>query len=148
MSRNKKILILFLIFVCVFVIGRVFYSKTEKGELVVGGKTFSVEIADNAITLERGLSLHPPIRDDEGMFFIFPKPYNYGFWMKEMLFPLDIVWIDPDFRIIYIEHSLATSTYPQSFFPNGQALYVLEVNAGQMDALGVKIGDTVNFIKK
>jgi uncharacterized protein len=113
--------------------------------VTLGPKVFHVEVADTPALQERGLSGHAPLADNQGMIFIFDKPDNYGFWMKDMLFPLDIIWIGPDWRVTHIEKSLATSTYPQIFYPGAPSLYVLEISSGQSDMLGLKVGDAVRF---
>jgi uncharacterized membrane protein (UPF0127 family) len=68
--------------------------------------------------------------ENEGMFFSFATSDYYRFWMKEMNFPIDIIWLDENYKIIDITHSLATSTYPNTVSPKTPARYVLEVVAG------------------
>src|SRR3989338_8221873 len=82
------------------------------------------------------------------MLFIFDKPDNYGFWMKDMRFPIDIIWLDQNFKVVHVEKSVATSTYPKVFYPSGPATYVLEVNSGISDSINLQIGDEAKFLKK
>lgn len=114
----------------------------------MGGKTFSMEVTKTKAELEKGLSGHTPLLKDQGMLFIFSKPDKYGFWMKGMLFPIDIIWIDENFKIVHIENSVYPATYPKIFYPDSQALYVLEVSSGQTYTLNLRMGDTVKFIRK
>ena len=113
----------------------------------MGGKEFSVEIADTDFLRERGLSGHRPLLDNQGMLFIFPKSDFYGFWMKDMLFPIDIIWIDENFKINHIEMSLTPDTYPKVFHPESKSLYVLEISSGQSKSLDLKVGDSVKLLK-
>lgn len=117
-------------------------------EVTLAGKTFVVEVVDSNLARERGLSGHVPLLDNEGMFFIFSTADRHGFWMKDMLFPIDIVWIDQDFKIIHIEKLVTPDTYPKVFYPRSPSMYVLEVKAGVADELDLKLGEGVKFLKK
>jgi uncharacterized membrane protein (UPF0127 family) len=147
---SKRPLTIFLgFFVLVFISIIIILSLVHyQSRVIVGGKTFVVLVADTEYLQEKGLSGQESLPLDHGMLFIFQKPNNYGFWMKEMKFPIDIVWFDQNFKIIYIEKSLSPETYPKIFYPNGQAMYVLEISAGQSQKLGLQIGDTAQFLKK
>jgi uncharacterized membrane protein (UPF0127 family) len=114
----------------------------------LGGTHYNVEVADTTYLQEKGLSGHAPLSENEGMLFIFNKPDTYGFWMKDMLFPLDIIWIGADMHVVHIENSLAPETYPTVYYPQSPALYVLEVSAGEAQKHNIKIGDNVYFEKK
>lgn len=118
-----------------------------KSRVVFGGKDFAVDVADTSFTLKKGLSGREKLSSSEGMFFIFGTPEKYGFWMKEMNFPIDIIWMDKDFYITHIEKNVEPSTYPTVFYPEKESLYVLEVASGQSDILGVKLGDRVEFFR-
>jgi uncharacterized membrane protein (UPF0127 family) len=118
------------------------------GTVSMKGKTFSVEISDTEKLRTLGLSGHVPLKDDEGMLFIFPKPDKYGFWMKDMQFPIDIIWIDENFMIISIEKSVLPTSYPKVFYPTKLAPYVLELSEGEAQKLDLKPGENVKFTKK
>jgi uncharacterized membrane protein (UPF0127 family) len=116
--------------------------------VIVGGKTYTVEVVETKYLLEKGLSGHKPLSSNEGMFFIFQTPQKYGFWMKDMTFPLDIIWLDSNYKISHIEKNVKPETYPKVFYPEVDSVYVLEIQAGQSDILNLKIGDFVQFITK
>ena len=106
-----------------------------------------VEIARTAQAMEQGLSGHRPLTDNQGMLFMFQAPGQYGFWMKDMTFDLDIIWMDQDGKIVDIKHDFKPCT-PQScpvYKPAVNALYVLEVNAGYCQQHNVKVGDIAVF---
>jgi uncharacterized membrane protein (UPF0127 family) len=107
-----------------------------------------MEVADTNQLKEKGLSGHAPLAKNQGMLFVFKTPDAYGFWMKDMLFPLDIIWLGEDYRVVHVEHAVSPDTYPKIFTPTSPALYVLEISAGQADLLGIKIGDSVQIVKK
>lgn len=119
--------------------------KYNQPKVEIGGKIINVEIADTNAKRELGLSGHAPLADDKGMLFVFDKTGKYPFWMKDMLFPLDIIWISEDFKIVYIEKNAQPVSYPNTFGDDKEARYVLEVNAGFSEKNNLKIGDQVKF---
>ena len=74
------------------------------------------------------------------MLFVFANDDKYGFWMKDMLVPLDIFWLDSDGHVVSIIKDVATSTYPNVFYPPEPARYVLETAAGFARAHAIKTG--------
>lgn len=148
MSKRNIIIFLSIFIVVPTLIFLFLRVKTYPDTIIVNNHVFNVEVADNAILLEKGLSGHAPLSSTEGMFFVFKKPDNYKFWMKDMTFPIDIIWFDSNFKIIHIEKSVDPSSYPKAFYPNSSALYVLEIKSGESDKIGLKIGDVVSFSKK
>ena len=125
-----------------------FSTKTYKSEVILGGKVFFVDVVDTNYLLSKGLSGRMSLDEDRGMLFVFQKPDKYNFWMKDMLFPIDIIWFDQNFKIIYVEKSVSPQTYPKIFTPGFNSLYVLEISAGQVQKLGIQIGDEAKFWKK
>ena len=111
----------------------------------VGGQRYYVEIANDDDERARGLMYRDELGANEGMFFIFRESAPRSFWMLNTRIPLDIVYIDSDLEIV--GWSLDTPpcrTRRCPGYPSGApAKYVLEVNAGEMDRLGVEIGDPV-----
>ena len=74
------------------------------------------------------------------MLFVFPKDDRYGFWMKDMLIPLDMFWLNAQGHVVYIAENVATSTYPNVFYPTEPARYVLETVAGFARVHNIVIG--------
>ena len=116
------------------------------------------EIAGTDAQRQKGLMFREGLPENEGMLFVFEKEARYSFWMKNMRFPLDIIWIDKDKRIADIKTNVPAckEIYEsfaggnrekscESFTPYGNALYVLEVNAGFTQKHGIKIGEKVSF---
>ncbi len=113
--------------------------------VTIRGNSISVTIADTEASRELGLGGRTGLAPDEGMLFVFPVDDTYGFWMKDMLFPIDILWSAADGRIVYMQERVATSTYPAVFTPNIPAHTVLELPAGYAHAHGIQAGDTMTF---
>lgn len=106
-------------------------SANEGTVSIVGGRTsnttYRVTIADTEEERAQGLSGVVSLKADEGMLFMFPKADYYGFWMKDMHFPLDFVWIDSSWHIVGTTKNVSPSSYPSSFYPPRPAQYVLEI---------------------
>ncbi len=108
--------------------------------------TLDIEIADTKERLEMGLSNRTSLGEKEGMLFVFSSMGEYSFWMKDMNFPLDIVWISDEGRVVSISSDVATSTYPKKIFKNdAYAKYVLEMNAGTARKFGLFLGTSVGL---
>lgn len=117
----------------------------DKKSIKIDSKEIKVEIADTDEKRERGLSGRKSLGKNEGMLFIFQLPAKYSFWMKDMFFPLDIIWIDENKRVSAISKNIFPETYPASFSPSEDVKYVLEVNAGWAEKNGVKVGGFIEL---
>ncbi|HVB19852.1 MAG TPA: DUF192 domain-containing protein [Candidatus Paceibacterota bacterium] len=95
-----------------------------------GGVSLRIDYATTEAEREKGLGGRTSVPDDYGMLFVFPKDGYYGFWMKDTLIPLDMFWLDDQGHVVFIERNVATSTYPDVFYPPVPARYVLETVAG------------------
>lgn len=153
----KYILIASFLFIVVFIL----ISNSNKvnnientRELNYANYTSRIKIKDTSVNVEivktaeaqaRGLSGRENLQEDEGMLFDFEKPDVYYFWMKDMKFPIDIIWFDENRKIIYIEKNITPESYPQSFGPDQNAKYVLEVVSGFTEKYNIKIGDEIVF---
>jgi uncharacterized membrane protein (UPF0127 family) len=144
-NANVVVITLILVFGLMLI---VYSALTHHSQIIVGGKTFIIDAVQSKYSMEKGLSGKDSLSDNEGMLFIFKKPDIYGIWMKDMKFPIDIIWIDSNMQIVSIEKSVSPDTYPQIFKPTTAALYVLEISAGQSNFLNLKIGDKVSILKK
>jgi len=113
--------------------------------LKVGSQVITVAIADNENKQEVGLGGLDSMPEDSGMLFSFSNSDYRDFWMKDMKFQLDIIWLDENAVITHISKNLSPDTYPKIFSSPKPSLYVLEVNAGFTDKYGIKIGDRVKF---
>lgn len=111
----------------------VFFYRTEspvEQTAEFGGVSLRIEYATTETERERGLSGRTEIPENYGMLFVFTKDAPYGFWMKDMLAPIDIFWLDSKGQMVFIAQDVATSTYPNVFYPTEPARYVLETVAG------------------
>lgn len=126
-------------------VGAVFFYKTPPptesaaiGEF--GGVSLRIEYTTTETERERGLSGRTEIPENYGMLFVFPKDDYYGFWMKDTLVPIDIFWLDSKGHVVSFVPKVATSTYPNVFYPIEPARYVLETAAGFALTHGIATG--------
>jgi uncharacterized membrane protein (UPF0127 family) len=93
----------------------------------------------------RGLGGRESLPDDRGMLFVFPQPGRFTFWMKDMLIPIDMIWISDRGQVVDIHTAEPEPGVPDQqlkrYTPNGEAKYVLEVRAGLAADKGVQVGD-------
>lgn len=115
----------------------------------VGSKSIQVEVVNTESAREKGLSGRSSLAENTGMLFVFEtKPVTPTFWMKDMLIPIDIIWI-ADNKIVKIDKNIPTPPKNTSddkldkIRANQPVNYVLEVNGGFSDQNNIKVGDSV-----
>jgi uncharacterized membrane protein (UPF0127 family) len=109
----------------------------------LGGKRFSVEIADTSEKQALGLMFRDSMPADHGMLFIFPREAPRSFWMKNTRIPLDIMYFNEDLELVSISADTPPCKvrYCPSYPSRVPAKFVLELNAGTASELGVELGD-------
>jgi len=139
--------------------------EEEQQEIIVGGATPNnngyrqVNITVNGVDLvadvaatsdqrSKGLSIKDALNENEGMLFVFSEGREHSFWMKNMNFPIDIIWISEHHEVVHVEHSLEPCE-PDSFCPTHKpdrnSLYVLEMVAGFAQKYNVTENTYVDF---
>jgi len=109
--------------------------------------TFLVEVIRDTQGLKKGLSHTKSMPEGNGMLFVLDASQEHAFWMKEMRFPLDIIFIGKDLQITEILENLQPCEQCPVFFPKKQPAYALEINAGLSRRYGLSVGDTLVFEK-
>lgn len=125
-----------------------FYQNKTPRVTFSNGTVINVSVADTPEERTQGLSKRELLRDDEGMIFVFDTIERHPIWMKDMYFPLDIMWLDENFKIVDLVPNASVSSYPNNFVPRTSAGFVIEVNAGFTTRNNIKIGDTIVFERK
>ena len=120
--------------------------------LLVGDKELTVTVADNSSERAQGLSGRESLAADEGMLFIYDRPTYPGFWMYDMNFDLDMIWILENQVIDITENVPAPPPgTPKSqlnkYYPDDVVDMILEVNAGYSQKNNIQIGDTVELVE-
>lgn len=113
----------------------------------IGNAAVTVELARTSEEVQRGLSGRMSLPESSGLLFIFGAPDRYRFWMPDMYFPIDIIWINGG-KVVDISADVSNEfdpLKPKFYSPREPAQYVLEVNAGFAARHGIRIGDEVHF---
>jgi len=121
--------------------------QNSAGTACFKGKCFKVELAKTPAQWEQGLMDRQKLDPGAGMLFIFDKEGGYPFWMKNTLIALDMVWIDSSNKVVFISQNAqpCKSLVCPSIVPNSKAKYVLEINAGICQEMGLKLGDLLDI---
>jgi uncharacterized membrane protein (UPF0127 family) len=106
-------------------------ENVDAAVLQSGGRRYMLSLASTQREQQLGLGGRKLLPQDQGMLFIFGQPSVQCFWMKDMHFPIDMIWVSASRRVEYIKANVSPSSYPNTFCPNAQAKYVIELNAGQ-----------------
>ena len=143
---NKK-QILFLVGVVAFLILIVNFplEKESSNSVCVGETCFEVEIVDSLETRARGLMFRESLDENKGMWFVFEESKVYPFWMKNTLIPLDIIWVDKNLEVAYIQkNALPCEANPCEIYnPEKEALYVLEISGGLSSKYNLNVGNKI-----
>src|SRR3989338_2245510 len=113
--------------------------------LTLAGASVHVDLAQTPAELKKGLSGRASLPQGEGMLFVFENDDKHSFWMNDMYFSIDIIWLAADGKVVHIASNLSPDTYPRNFTSPKPARFVLEVPAGWAAAHQVHIGDTAQL---
>jgi len=111
------------------------------------GRAVTLEVASTPNQRNLGLMFRPSLAEDHGMLFLFPTPDRYAIWMKNMLIPIDIVWLDEHKQIIHIETNVPPCRIEPCLIyqPETPALYVIELAVGTVTQAGLQPGATLQL---
>ena len=124
-----------------------------RGTVKIDGVVLEVQIADTDPRRARGLMFQEQLPLDEGMLLVFDDANKRSIWMLNMQFPLDVIWIDDNSKVVFIEKNvppcktaLETVTCPSYKGGSKDAKYVLEVTAGFVDVFKITTESTLEII--
>jgi uncharacterized membrane protein (UPF0127 family) len=142
----------FFVLVIFFLAGFFLISQPSKNltsenikSVKIAGQDIKVDLALTGERQMQGLSGLSDLAEDHGLLFVFEKPGKYYFWMKGMNFPIDIIWITENMKVVYIKKNAPPDSYPETFGPDANTKYVLEIRSGFSDKNNLKVGDSVLF---
>lgn len=150
--RNKIIFFLIAVvglFSLPFLVGRHdmrLFFRIAPGDVQIGRALFHTEIVSDPASRTQGLSGRAGLSENGGMLFLFPEPGIYSFWMKDMQFPIDILWIENG-KVVFIAEDVRpprdSQEFPTVVSPHQAADMVLEVSAGSVQRFGITVGASV-----
>ena len=82
---------------------------------------------------------------NDSMLFVFDSDSRPGFWMKDMKFPIDIVWLDASKKVVTIKRNATPESYLEAYYPSAPARYVIELVSGRASELGIDVGTTLKW---
>ncbi|KKR48678.1 MAG: hypothetical protein UT86_C0003G0007 [Candidatus Magasanikbacteria bacterium GW2011_GWC2_40_17] len=142
-----------LILVLIFVLSLGYFKIREyylpTAQIKIGGQILMVDLAQNPAAWQKGLSGRKSLAENQGMLFVFPLASRRAFWMKDMNFSIDIIWINEG-KIVDIAPNLKPSMLDPLpvYSPRLPANLVLEVAAGFSQKNELKIGDSLELLTK
>ncbi len=140
---KRLILLIASLFLVPALIGTGFSADALK-KILVGKTPLRVELVEKLEDQERGLMFRTSLPENEGMLFVYKRPQEMSFWMKNTFIPLDIAFVGADGRILNIHHARPldeTILYRSA----GEAKYVIETNQGWFEKNGIRPGDRVTL---
>ncbi|MAZ56506.1 hypothetical protein CL653_01840 [bacterium] len=120
-------------------------DKTVWSTALIGGTEYTLLIADSSEKRQQGLSGVQSLDMYEGMLFIFPEAGKYGMWMKDMVIPLDMIWLDTQYKVVHIAEAVLPASYPSILVSPADALYVIEVSSGTVERESLEVGDKITL---
>ncbi len=123
-------------------------SEYLRAKVSIEGFELSAEIPVTGELMSKGLSVKNQLRENESMLFVFEEPSRHAFWMKDMKFPIDIIWLDSNGKIVHIEENLMPCPLVlicPSYAPNADSQYVLETIAGFAQRHNISLGTNIKF---
>lgn len=126
---------------------REFLFPLERRTVEIGTVRLELPVADTAERRARGLMFKRSLAGDEGMLFVFERPGRYAIWMKDVFFPLDILWIDEG-EVVDIAEDVPGAVgvnQPPVYVPEAAATAVVELPAGFAAAYEITLGETVRI---
>ena len=111
------------------------------------GTVLQVEVMVKDEDRSMGLMFRPSLPRERGMLFVFETPDFHGIWMKNCRFPIDILWLDEERRIVHVAEAVPPCKAEPcpTYSPLRRAAYVVELNAGQARREKAVVGGEVAF---
>lgn len=151
----KFFVFLIFIFLCVFFINKnnldfsnnILQEDKYKNFIFIKIKDtlLKTEVVRENKEMARGLSGRENIKSDEGMLFVFDKEDKHAFWMKDMKFSIDMIFLDKNKKIVYIKENAMPESFPETFGGEYDSFFVLEVVSGFANKNDLKVGDILEF---
>lgn len=142
-NQQFFVLVLIVVVVTAAILGFL-QNRPKYGKVIIGEKELRVELADTAAKRQEGLSGRDNLKENTGMLFVFDVPGEYGIWMKDMKFPIDIIWTQND-KIIDIIPNVSPDDQETTYYPREEANFVLEMNAGFVEENDIELGGNVDI---
>lgn len=139
-----------IIILVIFILGIGYLKMREyllpTAMIKIAGQTLKVELAQTPLAWKKGLSGRKNLKEGRGMLFVFSETKRHAIWMKDMNFPIDIIWIKAG-QVVDMAQNVPPAApgdkNPPVYLPREDAGGVLEVSAGFAERYNLKIGDKI-----
>jgi uncharacterized membrane protein (UPF0127 family) len=111
----------------------------------VGEIPIKVEIADTQELRTKGLSHRDELEGVNGMFFLFDTVDRHSIWMKDMRFPIDVIWVDENLKVVGIDRGVQPESYPKKYFAPVPVRFVIETEDRFTETFGIAVGHSVRL---
>jgi uncharacterized protein len=123
-------------------------NKYLKAKVTVKGFELNADVPITSELMARGLAVKNQLKESEAMLFVFEESAQHSFWMKDMKFPIDIIWLDSDGKVVHIEQNLqpcVSVLICTSYSPDIDSQYVLETVAGFTQRHNISVGTNIDI---
>lgn len=121
------------------------FVQPATATLRVGQSTYALDIASSKTDQQKGLGGRKSLAQNRGILFVFDAPGKQCFWMKDMLFSIDMIWLSSDKKVTHIAADVSPGTYPKQYCGDTSTKYVIELNAGEAKRAGLHVGQQVSL---
>lgn len=123
-------------------------NKYLKAKVIVKAFDLNADIPIISEQMSKGLAVKNQLKENEAMLFVFEKPGRHSFWMKDMKFPIDIIWLDRNGKVVHIEKNLQpciSVLICTDYSPNTDSQYVLETVSEFTQRHNISVGTDIDF---
>jgi uncharacterized membrane protein (UPF0127 family) len=154
MNKIISFLFLFILGGIIGYFGYTFLYKVNisdtKVKVIINKIEYNLDVAKTDQERSRGLAKFDSIKNNEGMLFIFDVPGRYSFYMKDMKFNIDIIFLDQSKKVVDMYKNVKFQDYKnpydyENYKPNFSSKYTIELKEGEIEKTGLKIGDLIDF---
>jgi uncharacterized protein len=144
-------LLIILVVVIVAVVGFGIFELTKRVNHIayqnvkIGNQTYKLEVADTEAARIKGLSQRDSLPANTGMLFNFKTDGDWRIWMIDMHFNIDIMWLNESGKIVHVKENATPAEYPEIYHANQPNRYVIELSAGSIERLSLKVGDAIDI---
>ena len=118
----------------------------SQASLQLHGQRYHVSVMRTQAELQKGLSGTDSLPEGQAMVFAFASDSKWGMWMKDMNYPIDIVWLNSDRQVVYVVKNAQPSSYPDTTYkPDVPTRYVIELPSGTIERTGIAVGDAAGL---
>ncbi len=144
---NQIVILGFFLVLLIALISLFNLDSKPQNKICIKERCFYVKLAVTQAEQDRGLMFRRYLGRDEGMLFIFNEESVHPFWMKNVILPLDIIWLNKEHEVVFISKNTqpCRNDFCEDINPSKNSSYALEFNAGIADEIGLGLGDKIMF---